>query len=213
MTQKWDSARVNSNVLLTNGDLTATETSVLNGFRPGFSTEGFSTGKFYWETTVTFSPGNSYGLGLGGPSSSFADEQWLGLGSDTLGIFYPMGDVWNNNTQVGQFGTAATGNRICHALDLNNGKYWVRVGISGNWNDDAAGDPTNPASSGNFSIPAGVLAALVQPAFNLFVIADAVTAFFAADSWSGIPPSGFTSFDTSAGGIVVIRRWNETISI
>jgi hypothetical protein len=195
--QTWNPSQINSDITLSNGNLTATHTAITSEDSPGYALNGYSTGKFYWETVVNGGTDVAVGIGTTATPVGSAGSQYLGNDTTSVG-YHQSGNVVNNNALTGTaWATYSSGSRICHALDLTNGKYWTRVGTTGNWNNNAAGDPTNSASAGNFSIPAGVTG-LVVPGFNTKVqTSDFVVAYFSSASWVGTPPAGFGSTDKS----------------
>ena len=50
--ETWTPSQINSNCVLSNGDLTATFAGVAQANSPGFGTRAVTTGNFYWETTL-----------------------------------------------------------------------------------------------------------------------------------------------------------------
>jgi hypothetical protein len=204
MAQTW--SRVNGNIVLSNGNLTASLSGVTN-YCPGFGGTGASSGKYYWETTVsgTGVAGITLGLGLGNTSSAVTTGNWLGFVTDTLG-FFSNGLIWNNNATVtGTMASFVSGDVICHALNLDSGSYWARIGTTGSWNNTGTADPV--AGTGALAIPAGVLANPVVPAFNLHdPSSDTVVAAFASASWAGVAPTGFGSFDALGDGTILMGQ-------
>jgi hypothetical protein len=196
MTQQW--SRINANLSLSGDGLTATQGYSDSTYCPGYGAEAFVSGRYYWETTLSSSTSSpSHGLGIGAAGSSIANGQWLGIGAGTIGYFQGDGSVWNNGAKQATYQSYANGTVVCHALDVNHRQYWVRVGVSGNWNNSAANDPA--ANAGGFTVPLAVLAGGVVPAFNSFYAGDSVKAAFARSAWQGAAPAGYGPFDPSLG--------------
>jgi hypothetical protein len=86
----------------------------------------------------------------------------------------------------------SSGARICHALDVDNHWYWVRVGPTGNWNNSSSANPAT--RTGGIALPATFWTSPVGPAANLYAPSDWVTGFFTPQSWIGTPPPGFGAF-------------------
>lgn len=65
----------------------------------------------------------------------------------------PLKTSWlYGGTAVATFASWSPGIRIYHALDMDNHRYWVRVGSTGNWNNSTIANPA--ASIGGFGLPA-----------------------------------------------------------
>jgi hypothetical protein len=164
-------------------------------FTRGFGVVSVTSGLKYWETVVngtalSISIGN-IAVGIGNTSSVTTLGQYLGVDSDTIGVF-PSG-VYNNGGAVGGINPGyAAGARICHALDLTNNLYYFRVGATGNWNNSPSANPAT--QTGGISIPSAVFAHPVVPAFSLWDTADSVVGFFSSGSWVGSAPAGFSAF-------------------
>jgi hypothetical protein len=212
VTETWNPSQINSNCVLSNGNLTATFGGVAQTYSAGFGTRGVTTGKFYWETTLvgTSIASTDASVGIGNTSSSTAT--WLGNLADTVG--YYSGAIWNNNAAQLTLATYTSGAVICHALDLVNKKYWVRVGVAGNWNNDAIANQNPATNTGGFAIPAAVTAQPVVPAFNLFsnTMPDSVVGAFAQSSWAAAAPSGFGPLVVSASGPYMADHGDNTVT-
>jgi hypothetical protein len=85
-----------------------------------------------------------------------------------------------------------SGTRICHALELDNDQYWVRVGPTGSWNNSTSANPAT--NTGGFTLPASPWSSPVGPAVNLYTPSDTVTGYFTPQLWIGAAPSGFGAF-------------------
>jgi len=130
-------------------------------------------------------------VGIGNANAGIADGQGLGRDANSCG-YYIYSGVFFNGTQAAYFPPYGSGARLCHALDLDNHLYWVRVGPTGNWNNSPS---VNPATdTGGFALPASFWASAVGPAVNLYTPSDVVTGYFTPQSWIGTAPSGFGHF-------------------
>jgi hypothetical protein len=198
--QTW--ARINASLSLSSDGLTVVQgewTTQAN--RAAVAGEPVVAGKYYWEITANGSSfaGGGPNVGISGPNISVADGQWIGLSAQSLG-YSPTGNVFQNNILRTSIQTYTAGSIICHALDLTHRQIWWRVGISGNWNNNAANDPAR--NIGGFAIdPRVISAGGVVPAVNTNHVGsplDSMTAAFAQSSWQGVAPAGFGPFDPVA---------------
>ncbi len=206
MAQVWDSSH-NSSYSFSADALTATHTRTGN-VDPGFASIGAIAGRYYWETILTGGGVGTHNVGTGIGNIFTTVATYLGSTSDGL-VNLDNGIVLTNGANVATWGAFSAGNIICHALDLINNKYWQRIGISGNWNNDAAGDPTNPTSSGNLSIPAAITAQAVVPGYMTVNTGDQVVGAFLRASWAGVPPAGFGPITAPELSAVALGPWAE----
>lgn len=211
--QTWSTTQKNAGSTLSNGNLTASCNNATSNNYPGFALAGATTGKYYWEVVVNFSTGgNQLQIGIGNTATSTTTGQYLGIGTDTIG--YGANGVLGYGSTTITVGTFVSGNRICFALDLVNKALWVRVGTTGNWNNNASNNPAT--NTGGFAIPSTVYASPVVPAYNLCnnTIPDNVVASFSSASWAGAAPSGFVSMDglatTPAGISLTTSNWGSS---
>jgi len=210
--ETWNPSQINSNCVLSNGNLTATFGGVAQTYSAGFGTRGVTTGKYYWETTLVGSSIATLNASVGIGNTLSSTATWLGNLADSVG--YYSGAIWNNNAAQLTLAAYASGAVICHALDLVNKKYWVRVGVAGNWNNDVIATQNPATNTGGFTIPAAVTAQPVVPAFSLFskTTPDSVVGAFAQSSWAAAAPSGFGSLVVSAGGPYMADNGNGTVT-
>lgn len=181
----WKPADAAGNVTFANSNLTVgVNTNSRGNVR---SVASHSTGKYYYEITLSAAPA-SYDtcIGAGNSTASLTN----GPGSpDTNSIAYYNGDPivyiaagGTNNTGV----TPVQGNVLGMAIDLTNNRVWVRVN-SGNWNGSALADPAT--NTGGYDI-----SAITGPFYALTTIGETsagTTANFGATSYANAAPSGF----------------------
>jgi hypothetical protein len=187
--QMWNPARADNRLAL-NGVTAA----AINGnytFDPVFTSYGATSGKYYWETEIDTPSIYDTSVGIGNLSSGITDDQFLGSDGNSLGYFI-YGPLVFNGSIMAYLPPYGSGTRICHALDLDNHKYWVRVGAAGTWNNNPVANPAT--DTGGFALPASFWSSPVGPAVNLYTPSDAVTGYFTPPSWIGISPSGFGAF-------------------
>ncbi len=127
---------VPSNVTLSLNKLTVTSAAgtTLGG---GRSLSLQSTGKFYFEITITASHGNSDKLGIITSGGVYAD---LPAGNNSCSVTRASGSIFSNNvlqTVIGAISVPAT---VGFAFDLGNHLCWIRNG-AGNWNGSGTANP------------------------------------------------------------------------
>jgi hypothetical protein len=154
---------------------------------------GKTTGKYYYEITVTnFSGfGATCGFGVGTTTSTYTG---MGGGADTGVQLHTcnsfLGDkIYANGspTTVDYLGDLTHGETVGFAVDLSNRKMWFRLAPSGDWNHSAT---YNPATNvGGITIPAGTMVPFTT--FN--ATGNVHTANFGASAFIGSVPSGFTA--------------------
>lgn len=208
MTQVWSATQINTH--LTGGGTTTVTQGGTNVESRALGSEGFTTGKFYWEAKVTtsdFSHYSTFGAAIGNTNTSIADNP--GIHADVCGVIYGGSGtnvyfywnqtvVWNSS----DFGLVS-GDVYGNALDLVNGLYWVNAVTQGTgWYGASNVGNGNPATGTNgFNIlQAGstITSYPVVPAISLYINGDVGVGYFAPSSWAGVAPSGFGPFDPFA---------------
>ena len=175
----WNSADKGPNIVLSNGDLTASlSTNGHNGVR---ATVYKSSGKWYWEGYPDYLSTQFVGIGTSAASLTH------NLGYDVHGYSYcRSGNKYHSNSHTSYGDSFGTGDVIGVALDLDNGKIW----FSKNEVWQAGGDPvagTNPAYeniSGEFF-----------PTLSLYNSSDTHTGRFIAENQTYSSPTGFVSLE------------------
>jgi hypothetical protein len=129
---------------LSNGNLEYTSGGQ---YRSAFSTFAVTTGKWYFEGTVTNLSGDAL---IGIASGSLPTGSYLGSTSTSWSYAGAFGDKWNNGGSSSFGATFTNGDVIGVAFDADTGKLWFSK--NGVW--QASG---NPASSSNpaFTVPVG----------------------------------------------------------
>jgi hypothetical protein len=178
----WDPAHI-GNLTLSNGNLTFTPNT--NNFESVRGTASHLTGKFYFESAVTF-----------------AGQTFVGIGNSStvlLDAFPNPGTLWANAGTIFQNGgnsgttiqTFASGNILSIAADLDNSKLWFRTN-GGNWNNDVLLNQNPATNTGGFafSITGG---GPYFPLGCLSVASDTATANF-GPTYTFAVPAGFGSW-------------------
>jgi hypothetical protein len=182
-----------SNATLANGNLDISGTG--SSYTGNLSTIAVSSGKWYYEFTVTNAPNNSTGAGIvSADTIGSANGGNAGFG-DCSGGYLRIGTVVYNNGSAISTGLSSigTGDIVNVAFDLDAGKIWF--GKNGTW--DSSG---NPATGSN-------AVATFTPAGRYFYIF--AQGFYGSGTWSGVlnagarpfaytAPSGFKALNTSS---------------
>lgn len=193
----FDSRRTDLAITLSNGNLTATQSSIPESrYAVACTSQGVLVGKYYWEVTVNFDATAQAGIG-NTSTSVFAAPTYLG-GTANGFSWQANGNTSSNNAFVQTWAsfTTATPQLLCFALDMDNKKIWGRVGAAGNWNNAAIGSQNPATNLGGVTIPSAVYAVPVCPAVSFLtsVTTDTATFAFASGSLTGTPPAGFSVF-------------------
>ena len=186
----WNPADKYADVVLSNGDLTAVYSSGGFFYYKTRATSYFTSGKWYWEITLT-------SLNIGNGSEVAVGTDAIPTNTDTTRVGgYATGWSWqlngykNNNGTYTNIGvTANTGDIIQVALDADNGKLWF--GKNGTW--IVSGDPATAANP-IFTGLSGNLYPMICHSYN-----NNWTANFGASAFTYSIPSGFLRIDDIEG--------------
>lgn len=184
----WNPADKSSNITLSGGDLTATNgaSSTWAGVR---STIGVSSGKWYWEYTITVRPGGAQNLdGIGNSSATLTT--YVGATGDSWGYYTGGGQKAHSNSFLAYGATYTTGDVIGVALDMDGGTLEFFK------NNTSQGVAYNSGLT-------GTIYAMMSNIENTC----ASTANFGATALTYSPPSGYNAgLYTDTGGGATYRR-------
>ena len=107
----------NSAVTVSDGNLKYTDSNPTNAVQA--STFWVSTGKWYWETTITSAGGGNYGLGIVGPTYN-KDTYGYNTGQDSY-LYLSSGNYYEGSTNSAYGASYTTGDVIGIALDCDAG--------------------------------------------------------------------------------------------
>ena len=152
----WNPLATSSSLTLANGNLQINGAGGSGGYRAN-TTIAVSSGKWYWEFTVT-TAGNYSNLGIGQNNLTATD-----VGVDALSYAWQVETANKiNNSSSSSYGSAATtGDVIMFALDLDNNKFYA--GKNGTW--FASGNPVTGANP-MFSVTSGTYTVAARPYIN-----------------------------------------------
>ena len=174
----WNPADKAAGLTLSNGNLTASSPS--QTYKQVRATQGFSSGKWYWE--VTLNANDIYGAY--GISTTAESVDYL-LGQTLYGYGYTCdSNLFHNNGWTVWGSTCGNGDVVGVAVDMDAGKIWFSK--NGTWL--GSGDPatgTNPAFTG--------ISGTFYPAGAISAAGAQSTANFGASSFAYSVPSGFNA--------------------
>jgi len=170
----FDPAKTDASITLSNGDLTATG-STIGSFRLSLGKTGHSTGKYYNEFFIV---AQLAAIDLVGIANASAPQNYLGSDNNAIGWDRDGRTLITSSNQL-SVATWTTGDTLGIALDLDNGKVWFRNGAGG-WNNDVIGNQ-NPATN------TGGISPAVAPSTS----GTAYTVNFGASAYANAAPSGF----------------------
>jgi hypothetical protein len=195
----WSATNKSAAATLSNSNLTGSHNGGSGDNAMGRS-DTILTGKTYYELTVNQDTNASSGPGLANATEVYnVSGRWPGQTVNTVG-FYSDGSVYHNwgstgTTHATGYATYTTGSRLGIAVDIPNGKIWIRVN-NGNWNNNAAHDPATNTGGLDFASLIGT--GNIYHLFNVHTggTPGQVTANFGASSFVDTPPSGFVAVDS-----------------
>lgn len=190
--QAWSSTHKNSNISVS-GTTATMDSAAINA--AVFAAKTASSGKYYWEITVTTTDITNVAVGFGCSVCDTSDGTWCGSTTEGLAWFGPNGAILNNNSSpLATWATYTSGQRLCIALDITNKLIWGRVG-SGNWNNSSTANPATGVGGYNW----GALTDLGtespwSPGASLNSNGDTAVGYFDSGSWNFTAPAGFVQW-------------------
>src|SRR5690242_7173914 len=115
----WNPADKGANVVLTNGNLTATKNN--SAWQNVRSTIGVSSGKWYWELTVVAMPTNEIGAAIANIGDSLTTEFGDSLSNNSMAYLSTSGAFNFQQSRAGYGATYTVGDVIGVALDVDTG--------------------------------------------------------------------------------------------
>jgi hypothetical protein len=128
----WNPSDKDLSISLSNGNLTATKTTThATDWGCARGTLGVLVGKFYWETTISYTGTGDVAVGIAPSTRSLTLEPGVGSGQGTLGV-KKDGGVRVGGSPLGNIGALSSGDTVCHYLDGDALTYSVRRN-DGDW--------------------------------------------------------------------------------
>jgi hypothetical protein len=186
-TATWDTTNRPTASSLAGGNLavSVTDTAWASGIAHGDL--AMSSGKWYWELTITTIQSSTYQLhGIAADGVLTYDSQYPGQVANSYGC-QSNGTLYG----TGKSGTAQTfaiaNDVVMFAYDADTGKLYQ--GVNGTWSN--SGSP----GAGTGAIFTGIAAAMI-PAYGAYASGtDTITANFGGSAFSYTEPSGYTALD------------------
>ncbi|BBP05668.1 hypothetical protein TPL01_33490 [Sulfuriferula plumbiphila] len=185
----WNPADKGTAMILSPGNLTA----VGNGsaFASVRATQSESSGKWYWESTITGANATNYGYIMTAGTSTFDLNAYLGTSStgNYFGWYPPQtpsySSSWPGTTVAAPPGGVnyPVGTTFMMAMDMDN--HALYVGVNGTWN--GGGVPTSGAAKTGAAVTG--LSGTVFPAIN--VVTTQSTSNFGATAFKYAVPTGY----------------------
>jgi hypothetical protein len=196
---QWDPLTT-TNVTLSNSNRTFKQT-VATGDNGARVAAPLGTNKYYFEIKVDTVAGSTSSMGLLPAASTYAN---LTAGTSCVAVRKATGNIWSNSADTTKsLGAFANGDVLGVAVDLTARLVWVRKN-AGNWNNDAAANPTTGANgivvqpTGDHS-PAAVCSGTGGAINDGFTAAFATTTFAAPGGYGQWPPDGSTIYANTNG--------------
>ena len=183
-----------ANVTLTNGNLDVATASTWNSVRATF---GLTSGKWYWEYTMTAAGYTMVGIG----TSAISLAGYIGQSSAGYAYYSLTGNKWNSGTAAAYGNSFTTNDVISVAFDADAGKIWFAK--NGTW--QASGDPVAGTNAAYSSIPSGSYFPTISQD-NSLPAATGGTLNAGARPFAYTAPSGFKALcDTNLPAPVVAK--------
>ena len=177
------------------------------GSNVGCGTFGMTSGKWYWEVTMTqLNTTNGGIVGVADQSVSLANR----ISYNTAGGWYyeASGLKWNSSTTGASYGnTYATGDIVGIALDMDNGKVWFSK--NGTW--QASGDPSAGTNAAFTNLSGKIIVAAFNN--NSGSATQTYNANFGQRPFSYTPPSGFKALNTQNLPDSTIKKGNQYFDV
>ena len=130
--------------------------------------------------------------------TSLANYNTMFSAGTQAAVAFKSGNVWILGANRFTIGAITNGAVVCVALDLDNKRYFCRLGAAGNWNGSSSVTPATPSTG--FDISTWIAAGFaLHPAVTLGGTGDTITANFGDTAFTGTVPAGYTAgFPTSS---------------
>ncbi len=182
-----------TNVTMTNGNLTATHTNTTSnsGAR---STSLKNSGKYYIEYQMSILTGQFTGCGIltaAGTLTNFVTD-----GTNCAAFYQGTGAIWSNGAAQGALAGYTATDFIGLAVDLDNDKVWFRANSVGLWNNGLLAAQNPATNTGGFSISnfsATTMGLVVGFGGSGTNVNERWLCNFGQAAFNGAVPSGFTS--------------------
>lgn len=202
-TELLNPSDANSHLIIPASQLSVT-TATNNVDQPFRALVPQSTGKWYFEATMNFVSfsgpgGGGAGVGFANATKSIADNSYLGIDNNGVGIYSASSASSNisfNNTVAVAYNPIKSGDTVGVAVDLTNRKLFLYAGLgyqgSNQWNA-GTGDPNT--NTGGLDISAMVGA--IFPAGQLKLTNESLTFNFGGSPFAYSIPTGYSAWGSA----------------
>jgi hypothetical protein len=184
-----DNSRKGANITLSGSPLLTAALSANTFYANVFGNgSGKSSGKYYFEVTLNTIGVDGQGIGIANASVTTSEID----GGDVTSIAWRFvnGDIRCQTIQA-TIQTAAQGQTVCCAADLDNRMIWFRRTGSTNWNNSGTADPAT--NTGGIAIPVTVTFP-AKPMATMEITGDNYTFNFGGSAYALTKPSGFSDW-------------------
>jgi len=187
----WNNSDKGTGIVLSGTPLLAVTFPAIAGTTIVRAVIGHSTGKYYFEYTITSTINSFTCCGIANAAHALNGE-FLGGGTNSLS-YVPSGSVFVNSAQFPGTPIASftTGDTVGLAFDLTTQKLWARVGAGG-WNNDILANQNPATATGGLDFVGRLAAGVVYfPAAFDSNPGSGLTANFGQTAYAHAAPSGF----------------------
>ena len=181
----WNPLDKGSNVTLTNGNLDVSTNSTWNSVRATF---GITSGKWYWEYTMSAAGYTMVGIG----TTAVSLAGYIGQSASGYAFYSLNGNKWNSGTAASYGNSFTTNDVVGVAFDADSGKIWFSK--NGTW--QASGDPAAGTNAAYTSIPSSTYFPTISQD-NSLPASTGGTLNAGARSFAYTAPSGFKALCTA----------------
>ena len=174
-----------SNVTLTNGNLDVSTNSTWNSVRATF---GITSGKWYWEYTMSAAGYTMVGIGTAAASLAI----YIGDSASGYAFYSLNGNKWNSGTAASYGNSFTTNDVVGVAFDADSGKIWFSK--NGTW--QASGDPAAGTNAAYTSIPSSTYFPTISQD-NSLPASTGGTLNAGSRPFAYTAPSGFKALNTA----------------
>jgi hypothetical protein len=197
----WNPLDKGSNVTLTNGNLDVSTNSTWNSVRATF---GITSGKWYWEYTMT-----AAGYTMVGVGTRVIDlAGYIGQSSASYAYYSLNGNKWNSGSAASYGNSFTTNDVVGVAFDADAGKIWFSK--NGTW--QASGDPAAGTNAAYTSIPSSTYFPTISQD-NSLPASTGGTLNAGARSFAYTAPSGFKALCTANLPAPVVTKANQFFDV
>lgn len=202
----WDRySQVYSSFTMNSSGLTVTHNRATGSWLVGRTYYGYSSGKYYLETTIDALMSDYLIIGVTNISQAIdqyiGSNAYTGLAYDSRNFIYPG--------VISGPGSSSVTDIICIAYDFTNKLIWFRIN-NGQWNAGGSDDPSTGVGGYSFSSVTGDC----YPSFCTKTAGVTTTTNFGSSAYTFTKPTGFSNFSPpSPTAALVIDKLSQYVVI